>query len=91
MFNCQKWYSLDDYPEIQHQIKHWLIVAGFTVIKEVEHHFSPMGYTGLWLLGESHLAVHTFPEENKGYLELSSCVEVPFNQFLKVASIKEIQ
>lgn len=38
-----------------------------------EHHFSPQGYTCLWLLAESHLALHSFPEEAHTYIELSSC------------------
>lgn len=39
----------------------------------MEHHFEPQGYTAVWLLAESHCALHTFPEENKAYVELSSC------------------
>ena len=39
--------------------------AGFHVLRCVEHHFEPYGYTCLFLLGESHFAIHTFPEENK--------------------------
>ncbi|MFT7680883.1 MAG: S-adenosylmethionine decarboxylase [Moritella dasanensis] len=47
--------------------------AGFTVLNFVEHYFQPQGYTALWLLAESHAAVHTFPEQGKSYVELSSC------------------
>ena len=39
-------------------------------------------YTKLWLLGESHLALHTFPEENKDYVELSSCNVAYFDAFI---------
>lgn len=37
---------------------------------------------GLWLLAESHFAIHTFPEENKMYIEISSCVKMYFDNFL---------
>jgi S-adenosylmethionine/arginine decarboxylase-like enzyme len=47
--------------------------SGFTILRFVEHTFVPQGYTALWLLGESHAAVHTFPEHNRTYVELSSC------------------
>ncbi|WP_416421125.1 S-adenosylmethionine decarboxylase family protein [Phocaeicola vulgatus] len=47
--------------------------AGFNVLSCTEHHFSPQGYTALWLLSESHFAVHTFPEFGRTYIELSSC------------------
>lgn len=49
--------------------------AGFTILNSIDHQFSPMGYTKLWLLGESHFAFHSFPEENVAYVELSSCVK----------------
>lgn len=45
----------------------------FSVLGYNEHHFKPHGYTGLWLLGESHFAVHTFVETGRTYIELSSC------------------
>ena len=59
-------------------------LAGFHVLGQVEHEFSPMGYTKLWLLGESHLAVHTFPEEGKAYVELSSCNKQYFDSFVEL-------
>lgn len=50
-----------------------LIKSGHSVFKYSEKHFTPMGYTGLWLLGESHAAVHTYPEDQCTYIQLSSC------------------
>lgn len=57
--------------------------AGFEVINYTEKHFKPFGYTALFLLAESHLAIHTFPEHNTTYIELSSCVAKPFYKFIK--------
>ena len=56
--------------------------SGFTVLKFIDYKFSPYGYTALWLLGESHLAIHTFPEEEKTYIEITSCIEGKYNKFL---------
>ena len=47
----------------------------------IDYHFTPYGFTALYLLSESHLAIHTFPEENKSYIELSSCIDNPFYKF----------
>ena len=58
--------------------------AGFHVLRCVEHHFEPYGYTCLFLLGESHFAIHTFPEENKTYIELSSCNKALHDRFLEL-------
>lgn len=60
-----------------------LQAAGFEVLDKVEHFFNPQGYTVLYLLAESHLAIHTFPEHNRAYIELSSCVDKPYAEFIK--------
>lgn len=58
--------------------------ARFGVLETVEHHFTPQGYTKLYLLCESHFALHTFPEAGKTYFELSSCNEAKYNAFLRI-------
>ena len=71
--NFQGWLNNSDSQSLKENIEKMLLEAGFTVLSFVEHHFSPQGYTALWLLAESHCALHTFPEENRSYVELSSC------------------
>ncbi len=56
--------------------------SGFGVLNFMEHAFKPIGWTGIWLLAESHLALHTFPEENTTYVELSSCNRKMYDDFL---------
>lgn len=36
--------------------------AGLTAVAENFHQFAPQGVTGMVLLAESHLAIHTWPE-----------------------------
>lgn len=67
--------------ELKSQYDDLLKRSGFTILNFVDHFFSPQGYTALWLLGESHFAIHTFPEENKYYIELSSCIEEKYDNF----------
>lgn len=64
--------------------------SGFSVLSVVDHHFQPQGYTALWLLSESHFAVHTFPEYGKTYIELSSCNPDYYNTFLKLTANYEL-
>ena len=59
----------------------WLEQCNFQILNVAEHHFIPHGYTCLWLLGESHLAIHTFPEKELCYVELSSCNSTKNEQF----------
>ena len=89
MFNDQRWIedkALAHNPaNIRKMFDLRLNLSGFTVLAFTEHFFDPHGYTALWLLGESHLAIHTFPEEDKIYVEMSSCVEEPFKQYIMLA------
>jgi S-adenosylmethionine decarboxylase len=60
----------------------------FTILNFTDHHFSPYGYTALWLLGESHFAIHTFPEKQRSYIQLSSCSKEMFDTFLELLSLE---
>jgi S-adenosylmethionine decarboxylase len=83
MYNQQWWISETDPYKIISYFENLLKESGFNILKKTEHHFEPYGYTGLWLLSESHFAVHSFPEENKSYIELSSCVKEYYDEFLR--------
>ena len=62
----------------------------FNILGFQEHFFFPCGYTAIWLLGESHFAIHTFPEHKKTYLELSSCNKNKYYEFkLLVKNMEE--
>lgn len=67
------WTSCIEPKELVVTYEQQLKKAGFTIVLFNEHYFPEQGYTCFWLLGESHLAIHTFPESNKSYIELSSC------------------
>lgn len=82
-----RWYvgGFDD-QEIHTILKKCLVESGHSVLNFVEHRFSPEGYTSLWLLAESHLALHTFPNHELSYIELTSCNKA--KAMLFVASLK---
>ncbi|MBO5349940.1 MAG: S-adenosylmethionine decarboxylase [Clostridia bacterium] len=83
MYNYNTWIKYEDEKVLIPKLENMIINSGFTIIKKVEHFFDIQGYTGLWLLAESHFAIHTFPEENKIYIEISSCVKEYFDKFLE--------
>ncbi len=47
--------------------------TGVNVLNEIHHEFKPQGYTALYLLSESHMSIHTWPENGKIRLDLFSC------------------
>jgi S-adenosylmethionine/arginine decarboxylase-like enzyme len=73
IWNDSKWISETEPSKLKSYFDRAIRECGFQVLDQLEHYFEPYGYTGLWLLGESHFAVHTFPEVGKTYIELSSC------------------
>ena len=82
IWNFNTWIEETDPKALYVRFDTMLHEAGFNVLKVLEHHFTPYGYTCLFLLGESHFAVHTFPEHGKTYIELSSCNEEKHKKFI---------
>lgn len=81
IYNQSCWvYGISD-MDIENIFRNLLVQADFFVIDSIKHDFVPHGSTILWLIGESHLAVHSFPEINVLYIELSSCVESKAESF----------
>ena len=44
-----------------------------TIINNTFHQFSPQGISGVVVIAESHLAVHTWPEHGYAAIDLFSC------------------
>ncbi len=66
--------------------------AGATVFKTSKHEFYPVGLTAFVVLGESHAALHSFPENELVWVELATCTEDInqdnfFNMFSEYISI----
>lgn len=75
IWNMRTWITETNPDRLQHIFDEMIAAAGFHVLGKLEHYFQPQGYTKIYLLAESHFAIHTFPEEGKTYIELSSCNE----------------
>lgn len=49
--------------------------AGATLINATFHHFAPFGVSGVVVIQESHLAIHTWPEYGFASVDLFTCGE----------------
>jgi S-adenosylmethionine decarboxylase len=69
--------SLRDVPRLQALLDEVVVALGLSVIGTPQWHAFPGegGVTGLVLLSESHLALHTFPEHGFAALSVYSCRE----------------
>ena len=73
VYNARFWTTASDAAFLRATIDAALRASNFGILEFVEHAFEPYGYTALWLLAESHCAIHTFPESGQAYIELTSC------------------
>jgi len=47
--------------------------SGATIVGNIFHHFSPQGVSGVVVIAESHLAIHTWPEFRYASVDLFTC------------------
>lgn len=47
--------------------------AGATIVTDIFHNFSPHGVSGVIVIAESHVAIHTWPERRFAAVDVFSC------------------
>jgi S-adenosylmethionine decarboxylase len=48
-------------------------IYDFTILTKSQHQFEPQGLTILYMLSESHISIHTFPEKRYLALDIYTC------------------
>ncbi|ERT65389.1 hypothetical protein HMPREF0202_02795 [Cetobacterium somerae ATCC BAA-474] len=48
-------------------------IANATIVETVFHHFNPYGVSGVVIISESHLAIHTWPEYGYAAVDIFTC------------------
>lgn len=64
---------LDSEQEIREVMLEAASASGATIVGNIFHHFSPQGVTGVVVIAESHLAIHTWPEYRYASVDLFTC------------------
>jgi len=49
--------------------------SGARIIRDVFHSFSPHGVTGVVVIAESHVSIHTWPEHGYAAVDIFTCSE----------------
>ena len=65
--------GLDDEARIQGAFRECVDVCGATLLHIHTHKFSPQGVSGVAVLAESHISVHTWPEIGYGAFDVFMC------------------
>jgi S-adenosylmethionine decarboxylase len=64
---------LDDLAGIKKAFEQAVKVCGATVLNRFSHQFQPQGVTVVYALAESHISIHTFPEEGCCAIDVYTC------------------
>lgn len=72
LYGCNRT-RLDDPDYIAAELQAAATAAGTRVLGTAFHRFNPGGVTGVLIVQESHLAVHTWPERGYAALDLFTC------------------
>ncbi len=59
--------------EIQQVMESVAAIMNATVVKSTFHHFSPLGVSGVVIIMESHLTIHTWPEYGYAAVDIFTC------------------
>ena len=65
--------KLNDETFLRRTITTAALGAGATLLNLITHRFEPQGVTGLALLAESHISIHTWPENGYAAVDVFTC------------------
>lgn len=65
--------GLDDEPRVQQAFRDCVTACDATLLHLHTHKFSPQGISGVAVLAESHISVHTWPEIGYGAFDVFMC------------------
>lgn len=79
---------LDDLKHVERTLKRCVEVSGATLLHVHLHHFTPNGgVSGVAVLSESHISIHSWPESGYAALDVFMCGEA--KPHLSIAVLKE--
>lgn len=71
-YNCSP-EVLDDVAGIENHMNEAARACGATIVQSTFHRFEPWGVSGVVVISESHLAIHTWPEYGYASVDLYTC------------------
>ena len=71
-YDCQS-EILTDRNQIRQYMLEAACHAGATVISDTFHHFKPYGISGVVVIAESHISIHTWPEHRYAAVDVFTC------------------
>jgi S-adenosylmethionine decarboxylase proenzyme len=73
-YSCNK-EIINNIETVERSMKEAAVKAGSTIVDAVFRRFDPHGISGVVVIAESHLAIHTWPEYGYAAVDLFTCGE----------------
>jgi S-adenosylmethionine decarboxylase len=64
---------LNNIDKLKYVLKQICIDNDFQILNDMQYKFEPIGCSIIFLLSESHLSIHTFPEKNHMSFDIYTC------------------
>lgn len=71
-YNCKN-DAINSCKHIENTLLEVAKIIGLTVVNTTIHEFSPIGVSGVVVIEESHIAIHTWPEHNYVAIDFFTC------------------
>jgi len=65
--------QINDVKKVEQLMLEAAKIANATIIRSVFHKFSPMGVSGVVVISESHISIHTWPEVGYAAIDIYTC------------------
>ena len=79
---------LNDSQEIEKILVNTVKQVNATLISKSFHHFSPYGVSGVVIIAESHITIHTWPEHRYAAIDVFTCDETIDYQLVETLLVK---
>ena len=78
-------FKLNQFKNSDEKLKEFINKCNLNVVKEEGHDFSQFGFTRIFILSESHIIFHSWPDYKYLHIDLMSC-----NKRISDSKIKKI-
>lgn len=76
--------NMDDHVFVENTLRACAAAAGATVLNAQFHHFDSGGVTGVVILAESHISLHSWPEHDYAAVDIFMCGAARIAEAVKV-------
>ncbi|CAL6052602.1 polyamine_aminopropyltransferase [Hexamita inflata] len=75
--------NLNNYHELKSILTKSALAASATILSVKTHQFQPFGMTGVAVLSESHISIHTWPEYGYASVDIYTCGKIEIQKALE--------